>query len=623
MENLNRKLNTMDRRSTYGTRKRGKLWARLVVILLILLVVIYLPARGVYGSFKALSRESKALSASFKSENLDGMRAHLKNMKEASVSLNHSLDFLIWLQIIPFLGGYYGDARHFSSALTHDLSAASTITDGLDPYKNELGFTGVPTPGQDKIAQLVKILDKVIPNLDRVTPELKAASDDVSGIDTAKYPDKVGSRNVRTLIETARNFIIGAGLATTQYKSALQIAPSALGEPASKTYLILFQNDKELRATGGFMTAFAYLKLDHGHVSSTTSDDIYRLDEKLLNVCKSKICPLTPPAPIVKYLPEANGKPRTAWSMRDSNLSPDLPSSMKTFEGMYSLLGEGLPFDGIITIDTEVVRQMISITGPVQVFGTNYSADVDKRCSCPNVIYELENYSEIVAKGQTDRKAILGALMQQILAKALQSSSEKMPEFINAMATLASGKHLMFYMHDNNTEQALDQLNWTGKIMNSNGDYLSINDSNFAGGKSNLYLKEEVTLEIDKNSGNHKLTINYSNPVAYTTWLNQINRDYVRVYLPEGSTLTSQKGADEAVVPQKDLGKTYFETFLSIRPQNSRTLVINYTPPKGDYGNPYQILIQKQPGTQDFKYTIKVDGKTKTFNLSTDQDLKL
>jgi len=550
------------------------------------------------------------------------MRTNIKAMNSDALGLNRSLSFMVYLSVIPYFGGYYLDARHFSSALTQELSAMQVLTDGLDPYKNELGFNGTPTPGKDKVSQMVAVLGKVLPNLNQVIPQLKSASDEVSSVDVNKYPEKLGKYQLRSEISTAKNFITGAYLAATQYKDALNVAPSALGDPSPKSYLILFQNDKELRATGGFMTAYSYMTLNKGHMSSSGSNDIYALDEELLNVCKTRVCPLTPPAPIVKYLPEANGQPRGAWSMRDSNLSPDLPTSMKQFETMYSYLGKGVNWDGIITIDTEVVRQLINITGPVVVDGTTYSADTDKRCNCPNVVYELENYSENVAKGEAGRKAILGTLMQEVLANVLAQSTTKLPQFISTAADLAAGKHMMFYMHDQSVENALSELNWTGQIKGTNGDYLGVNDSNFAGGKSNLYVTEDVNLQID-SSGKHTLTIVYSNPQAYTTWLNAINRDYFRVYVPKGSTLTYSKGSQVAVGSADDLGKTYFDGFIQVRPQNSLTVTLQYTTPQSNYGDPYPILIQKQPGTKDFSYTVKVNGKTKSFSLSGDQDLKI
>ncbi len=619
--NLNRSINTTSRLHRKKKGSWGKFLTKLFIIVLILFVAVYLPLRSSYAAIKRLSASARALQEAAKNENLDQIRTNIKEMKTADDDLNGSLNFLIWVRVIPYIGGFYADAKHFASAGSQELQAVSTLADTLDPYKTELGFIGQPTPGTDKVSQMVKVLDKVIPQLDKVVPQLKAARDEVSSVDTNKYPENFGQTRIKSRIETAKNLIMGLHYAVTEARPALEIAPSALGSPNAKTYLLIFQNDKELRSTGGFMTAYTFMTLDKGHVSATTSDDIYQLDTKLLERCKSIVCPLTPPDPIARYLPEANGKPRTAWSMRDSNLSPDLPTSMKTFEGMYTLLPEQQRFDGIILIDTKVVEELIKITGPIDIYGTTYSSDMEKSCDCSKVVYAMENYSQIAEKGEQGRKAILGTLMQQILTRSLGAATDKLPEFINAGITLASQKHILVYMHDQKTQDALGQLNWTGKIKQVNGDYLHINDSNLAGGKSNLYVTEDVSLEISNNT-HHKLIINYSNPKAYGAWLNAINRDYVRVYVPQGSKLAVSKGSEAKVISFDELGKTVFEAFVQVRPQNNLTLSFEYDVPAGVKTD--QILVQKQPGTKDFHYSIKVNGQVKAnFNLTGDQDLKL
>lgn len=568
------------------------------------------------------------MNEAVKNNDLNGIKKGLSDIKSGDDSLNTSLNFLIWMRIIPFVGGYYADAVHFAKASQYELQAAEVLVNSLDSYKDELGLNGQPTPGQDKISQFVKILNKVLPEIDKVEPQLKKASEEVVSINANKYPEMFGQYRLRSQVETGKNFITGAYYAVTQAKDALLQAPSALGEPNAKTYLLIFQNDKELRSTGGFMTAYAFLTLDKGRVNSSQSDDIYRLDEKLLSVCKSKVCPLTPPAPIVKYLPEANGEPRTAWSMRDSNISPDVPTSMAQFEKMYSLLGEGMSWDGIILIDTHVVEDLIKITGPIEVFGTTYSAQKDDRCNCPNVIYELESYAQIIERGQEDRKAVLGTLMQQILARSLGSATDKLPEFINAGVKLAQEKHLMFFMHDGKLQEALNKLDWTGRVKPYKYDYLMINDSNFAGGKTNLYVGQEVKLDTDIDSSGkvkHKLLINYKNPEEYKVWLNGINRTYVRVYVPKGSKLTNSKGSEVAVTTiGEDLGKTVFEGFIQVRPGSSREILFEYELPTNFSGKDYDLLIQKQPGTKDFDYTINVNGsKKEQFKLNTDKELKI
>jgi len=316
--------------------------------------------------------------------------------------------------------------------------------------------------------------------------------------------------------------------------------------------------------------------------------------------------------------------------MRDSNLSPDLPTSLQQFERMYEMLGDGISFDGIFTIDTQVVEELIAVTGPIDVLGTTYSAEKDKRCNCPNVIYELEHYAEITAKGESDRKAILGALMQQLMAKLLTLGPDQLPTLLNTTIKLANDKHLMAYMHNGKIQQSFSKLNWTGEIKRDpEGDYLHLNDSNFAGGKSNLYVDEKVTLEITTTkdgSAKHKITIEYKNPQPYNTWLNGILRDYVRIFVPKGSVLTDSKGSAEKVTTalDNDLNKIYFEAFVVVRPQNSLTLSLEYTSPVKVTEKNYPLLIQKQPGAKNHKYIVKINGNKKAeFDLTSDKQLDL
>lgn len=596
---------------------------RLPAICVLLVLFLCLPSLFIFWGVRDLALHGKALIASYKGGNFDELKKETSATKFALQRIDIPLNFLFWLRVVPLLGGYYLDTKGFSSAGVEELIALEKVIANLEPAKSELGFNGQPISGQDRVSQSIKILNKTLPILGQVQDNLEKAGQKVRSIDTNKYPQSFKSVKVKSLVTLTKDFILGASVAAKEGKQALGIAPEALGLSGEKNYLLLFQNDKEIRSTGGFITAFATLKLEGGKVSTTASDDIYRLDEKLLDVCKLKICPLTPPAPIVKYLPEVSGKARSAWSMRDSNMSPDVPTSAAQFESMYKLLGDGLPFDGIIYIDSQVVEELIDVTGPIDVVGTTYSSQVDKRCNCPNVVYELESYAEIAAKGTQDRKAVLGVLMQQILARAVSSDVENLPRLVEAVVNLANDKHIMFYMHDANTQKALSALNWTGEIKNTQGDYLHINDSNFAGGKSNLYVNQIVTQEINiqkEGEVKKKVTIEYENPQAFGTWLNGINRDYVRLYVPKGSQLVSSRGSDDKVETSEDLGKTVFEAFISVRPQNKRKLEFEFTTPYSPQGK-YELLVQKQPGAKDFRYKIKLNGRqVADFNLKTDRN---
>lgn len=622
--NLTNKLEKMDRSYNKRRQRRKKFFMRFVLILAILILLISIPAFFIYTGTKELAIHGKALAQAYEASNFDLIKKELGSTKVSLQKINIPLAFLFWMKFIPVIGGYYQDAKGFAQAAILEIEAIEVIFSNLESKKEELGFNNSPKSGPKRVIQAVNLLKESLPYLDKVEGKLIRASDSVKDIDTGKYPESFRGFAVRKNLEVLKNFISGGGVAMSEGRQALEIAPAALGIPAKKSYLLLFQNDKEIRPTGGFLTGFATLTIDKGQIIPSNSDDIYRLDEKLLTVCLTKICPLAPPLPIVKYLPEESGKVRTAWSMRDSNISPNLPTSAKEFERMYQLLGEGLPFDGIIYIDTQVVEEIIEVTGAVDVLGTKYSAEIDQRCNCPSVIFELEAYAEIAARGEKERKAILGILMQQILTKILGAETDKLPQLIETVVRLANHKHIMFYMHDEKMQKALVALNWTGRIKEYEGDYLHINDANFAGGKSNLYVDQKVTQEINVENSKvtKKITIEYSNPQQFNRWLNGINRSYVRVYAPLGSKLISSKGSEDKVNTIEELGKTVFETFITVRPQNSRKLEFEYEiayKPEGEY----KLLVQKQPGAKDFQYIIKLNGSKKAdFKLETDKEFK-
>jgi hypothetical protein len=175
---LNRKLARQDqylKRSSGKKRSLKKMIIRILIVFLILFVAIYLPVRGAYSSTKTIIAESRAMNEALKNENLDEIKTHVTEIKKATGGLNTSLNFLFWVRIIPYFGSFYADAKHFARASEYELTAAETIVESLLPFKTELGFNGTPTPGTDRIAQAVKVLEKTLPLLDKVEPELKKA----------------------------------------------------------------------------------------------------------------------------------------------------------------------------------------------------------------------------------------------------------------------------------------------------------------------------------------------------------------------------------------------------------------------------------------------------------------
>jgi len=374
------------------------------------------------------------------------------------------------------------------------------------------------------------------------------------------------------------------------------------------------------------MTAYAIFRVDKGIIHVDSSSDIYAIDDTIPGKSAA-------PRPLQLYLPKV-----PLLNLRDSNLSPDFVTSMDTFYKMYQKAPGYTKVDGIIAVDTRALVAAMNILGDMQVDGATYSTKNDPRCDCPQVIYALEEYADQPLQiVKQNRKGIIGDLMYAIMNKAFSSSPKLYwgPLF-QTMLAQTSQKHVIFYSFNTDAQSGLEALNASARILPFEGDYLHINEANFGGAKSNLFVTETVTQNYDvKSDGGitKTVTIDYKNPFAPSDCnlergnlcLNAILRDWIRIYVPKGSQLVTSQGSEVKLISYEELGKTVFEGFLTVRPQGVAKFTITYTLPfKTAAGSTLPVLIQKQPGTGDFDYIIQVNGKqTNEFPLSTDATLKL
>jgi len=228
--------------------------------------------------------------------------------------------------------------------------------------------------------------------------------------------------------------------------------------------------------------------------------------------------------------------------------------------------------------------------------------------------------------------------MHSILANAMGSPRKKWPEFFNIGLAAIQEKHLLVYFFDEELQQAMEALNAAGRIKEAEGDYFHLNDCNFAGAKSDMFIERSVKQEIEitgDGTVTKLITVDYRNPAppsncnleAGELCLNGLYRDWVRLYVPQGSELIEATGTEIETKVYEDLGKTVFETFYGdqapLRPEGRKQLTFKYKLPfKLEKGEDYQLLIQKQPGTYNPEYEIILGRQQEIFELTTDRHLQ-
>lgn len=614
----------------------GVLAGLLVFIAIIGYFFAYLPYTRIQAKGKVLMAKGQEVKVAFKENDIELVDQKLKDVDVEFASFQKEASKVYWMRFIPIAGNYVSDFKNGVDAGGHLLIAADKAITAIKPHADLIGFKkGTDTsfsakPAEERLQTAVLTLDQILGDVDAIALEVDQARDKIAEIDENRYPETLNGKPLRSMIKNNKEQFSGIASLFVDAKPFIKSLPQILGADKPKTYLILFQNDKELRATGGFLTAYAVFKVDKGKFTVDLSDDIYTLDASI------KAHPKAPReiATYHKNVPTLN--------IRDSNLSPDFPTSMKMFDDLYKLSSKSTKYDGIIAMDTHVLVGALEILGDTQARGTNFSSRIDKRCDCPQVIYTLlDEIDRPVAYLKTDRKGILGDLLLVLMQKALGfSPSQYWGRLSQMLMTDLQEKHVQLYMVDPEIQKSLEAINYAGRIRETKGDYLHISDVNFAGAKSNLYVQHFVNSEAtvnDDGSIQKTVEITYKNPYPHSNCnledggglgrgglcINATLRNWVRLYVPEGSTLVSFKGSEKKVQTYDELGKTVFEGFLGVKPEGQAKVIVTYTLPKSqniEDIKDYNMLIQKQPGTIGHEYTVTINGKTiETFPLIEDK----
>jgi len=433
---------------------------------------------------------------------------------------------------------------------------------------------------------------------------------------TAGSPTVANQNQLDSQPESAANF--------------LTLLPQLGGYGAPKTYLVIMQNNDELRATGGFIGVYGIFTMANGKLVDWSIADSYALDQPA-----EAYLDIAPPAPIGTYMAKR-------WWFRDANWSPDWPTTAEKLLWFYKQEHGTANPTAVIAFDPTVIEQLLTLTGPITVNETTFTAE--------NFSDELQFQVEeaYVEQGlpKTARKAIVSTLAETLMQQVRQLSFRDWFTAVRILERSLQQKHLLLYDRDNGVEQEITQRGWGGEIKNTSGDYLMVVDSNMVARKTDRVIDRDINYQVIRdNSANRTIalvTIHYRHQGEHDYRTSRL-RNYVRVYAPTGSKLLGVWGAkpnDRDAEMTKSLppdiideaGKTSFGVFTTVEPLQSQTVIFEYQLPDQLYADFAQtghwpVYIQKQPGTigHDISIELELDNQQRQLSTSllTDQALSL
>lgn len=383
-------------------------------------------------------------------------------------------------------------------------------------------------------------------------------------------------------------------------------------------YLVLFQNNTELRASGGFLGSFAVVDLEDGKIKNIYFDtNIYKRDH---NFVWTQGNHLEPPSPIKEAFGEEN-----YFAMRDSNWDVDFPTTAQKVAWFYGKEG-GEPVDGVIALNTTVMIDLLKLTGPIDL--PQYNLTVDSNNFLSQIQYQVEKgyFEKMDGELTNEPKTVLKDMFPLLINKIDNYSDKK--QFIELMSKELREKQIMFYFDNSDLEKIVFQENWGGKVAEEKigQDYLYINHSNLGVNKSSLSVDQSVFYSLQKQNSTivANLGIVREHKGSYN-WPDGDNLNWTRILVPNGSRLISanENGKDvtSQIKVETEANKTVFAFWYKTKVGEKNSINLKYELPFGlENVNDYKLILQKQSGTLNDIYKVQFMDKI-LFNgvLNTDE----
>jgi hypothetical protein len=308
--------------------------------------------------------------------------------------------------------------------------------------------------------------------------------------------------------------------------------------------------------------------------------------------------------------------------MRDSNWSPDFPTSAAKAEWFYHAeRGVEKKIDAVVAVTPAFIENILRQVGNIEMDGATFT---------PENLMEVLQYKvekEYYEKGIPEwrRKDIVGQLGDKIFERLANLPSSGWSGLMNIVLKALTERDLLLWSKVPELEAIISREGWDGAVRTAEMDYLMVVDANLASLKTDGVMDKKINYSFASGGEGKlhaKVEIVYKNKGTFT-WKTTRYRTYTRIYVPAGSTLVRGTGMMEndkildsarrsgKVDVGEELGKTYFGAFISIEPGEERTLSFEYILPDKvkseiDQGL-YKLIVQKQAGTAGHPLTLNLD----------------
>ncbi|UUZ57643.1 DUF4012 domain-containing protein [Nocardioides sp. B-3] len=373
-------------------------------------------------------------------------------------------------------GPWWGALGHLP-VVGDDLGAVSALSASLD----ELASIAVPPllEAADLLpdVQAGRGVDLRAP--DRLaTPVATAAAAAARAEDPVADVDAGGPVGpVRDGVEEYVDELDGLARGLASGETAVAVLPRMLGAEGPRDYLVLFQNNAEIRATGGMPGSFARLHAEDGVLTMHDRGTASGLGERA-----------TPVLPLSPEEREVYGEQLGSY-FHDVGFTPDFPRAAELAEARWEEAHPRVELDGVLATDPVALSYVMDGTAPVRVAGRTLTAD--------NVVFELLSrpYLELAPESRD----LFFARAAGTVLDAITGDVTSPMDFVGGLTRAAREGRFLVAVDDPTVSDALAGTAVEGALTGDDGDvpHVDVDVNDATGSKMSYYLRHDVALTAD------------------------------------------------------------------------------------------------------------------------------
>jgi hypothetical protein len=341
-------------------------------------------AQQVYSDLRDVQDQSRALTEAIGEGDVERAQEVLPRLQESSNAAADRTDGMTWtlFEQVPF----YGDDARALAAASEVLSGLGE--EGVEPLVDSAVRVSAraysPRNGRFPLADIAALEKPATQSYEA----FHAASAELAAYDSETLMEPLGRA-----FDGLRAQVDAAEMALETAARAARLMPAFLGADGDRNYLYVFQNNAEVRSTGGLPGNISLVNASDGRVRIARQASGAQLGE-----FPNPVLPLTDEERSVY------GSQLGTYFL-DANFTPDFPRASELWRARWQAeFDEGI--DGVFTVDPVTLSYLLEATGPVTVSGVELTAQ--------NVVRVVENLVYVNVPDPLKQDEFLNAVAKRV-----------------------------------------------------------------------------------------------------------------------------------------------------------------------------------------------------------------